>query len=262
MLHLCCLQYKKMTNWKFFASILMLFITSCNSTKEKNKQQINSNLKDSVNLEFRLPFESSNNWNENDVNFKLFNIKGETLESKFDTVTKTGGYIAYSLKKGKYTYCIKTPFNEVIKRNIDIDKDTAYYFYKSCYEKVQEFSSNDLKYSKKINIAVTYERFKPKYEIEIERKQRKYLISFKKNNHWGKKIAVDSSKIINTVKYFENDILRMDKNGIIGTEELSYISASQVFIKYGNKLYEIQNIHHDSLIKATSELKSRIEKTL
>ncbi|QXP52518.1 hypothetical protein [Cellulophaga sp. HaHa_2_1] len=248
---------------RLLSLILILLISSCNSNKKTNEIQIDSILKDTFNLEVRLPFESSNNWNGNDTNFKLINAQGKILEPQFDTVTKTGGYIDYSLKNGKYTYYIKTPFNEVVKRDINIDRDTAYYFYESCYEKVQEFSLNDLTNSKKINISVNYEfDEEPKDEIEIERKKRQYSISFKENNHWTRKISIDSSQIINAVKDFENDILRMDKKKIIGTEEMSYLTASQVFIKYEQKLYEVHNIKHDSLIKATDKLKRRIEKIL
>lgn len=235
--------------------ILLLVVYSCSSEKKSNIVQ-----KDLTNLEIRLPFESSNNVYENEINFELYNLEGKKMESEFDTVTKTGGHINYLLEKGKYSYSIKTPFNEIIKRELDIKKDTVLGFYESCYNKVKQLSLNDLKNSEKINISIAYEYDSHSNdEIEISKKENQYLISL---NGWTDKISTDNSQIIDAINRFEKDIYRMEKNKIIGTEEFSYLSASQVFIKYDDKLYEVHNIKHDSLMRTTNELKQKINKIL
>lgn len=216
-----------------------------------------------TNLEIRLPFESSNNWHEDEINFELYNLNGEKLESKFDTVTKTGGHIIYSLKKGKYNYLMKTPFNEVIKREINIQNDAVISFYESCYDIVKELTLDDLKNSEKINISVTYEFDEHSNdEIEITKKENQYFISLKENDNWTDKVSIDGIQLINNVNIFEKSINRMYKNDIIGTNEDSYLAASQVFIKYDDKLYEVHNIKHDSLLNAMNELKQKINKIL
>ncbi|WP_422103991.1 hypothetical protein [Winogradskyella sp.] len=247
----------KVQQLKMWILIWLSIMYSC----DHNKKLTDTTTKALTGLEIRLPFESSNKVYENEINFELHNLQGEKLESKFDTVTKTGGHITYALEKGNYSYSIKTPFNEVIKRHITIEKDTALYFYEACFHKVQVFSLNDLKNAEKINISVTYEFDQhPKDDIEIKNIERQYVINFKERDSWTEKIPIDSFQAINAVKRFENAIARMHKHNVIGSENYSYMTASQVFIKYDHKLYEVHNIKHDSLLKATNELKQSLKK--
>jgi hypothetical protein len=64
------------------------------------------------------------------------------------------------------------------------------------------------------------------------------------------------------VNGFEKHISRMYKNKVFGTEKYNYLAASKVFIKYDNKLYEVHNIKHDSLMSVTNELKRKINEIL
>jgi len=248
---------------KFIVLILSIAFCSCKFERENNEFKVDKTEQKLTNLEIRLPFESSNNIYENEINFELQNLQGKRLESEFDTVTKTGGYIQYLLEKGKYSYSIKTPFNEIIQRELSIEKDTVLGFYKSCYDVVKELSLNDLTDSEKINISVTYEFDEYNNdEIEITKKENQYFLSSKENDSWTDRISIDSIQAINTLNKFENSIARMYKNKVIGTEKYSYLTASQVFIKYDNKLYEVHNIKHDSLMNAMNELKQKINKIL
>ncbi|WP_299335027.1 hypothetical protein [uncultured Psychroserpens sp.] len=246
--------------------IIGLVLNACDSNKKKNEKQTLANETENsklFQLEIRLPFESSIDNYRLKSNFKLLSNQDKIIKSQFDTVTKTGGFIKYLLKKGTYKYSITTPFNETITKDIVFEKDTSYHFYDSCYEKVEAFSKEDLNNAQKINVSVTYEFSEPKNdEIQIVKKNGVYAVRFKKDYNWLDEVITNNPQIIGMINKFENNIIRLRKNKMIGTEEFSYLTASQVFLKYDNKLIEIHNLKNDSLYKITNELKQNLNKIL
>lgn len=95
---------------EFIIIFIGLALFSCNSSKNKigNQNEITNKQNELIQLEIRLPFESSNNESENELNFKILNNQEEIIKSELDTVTKTGGYIRYMLNKGIYSYSINS----------------------------------------------------------------------------------------------------------------------------------------------------------
>lgn len=246
--------------------ILVLVIYSCNSIKqEKANDGENHYLiskkqdKNLVSLEIRIPYETSCYF-DNKETFDVFNNKGKTIASEFDTITKTGRMIVYSLKKDTYNYLIKTPFNESVNKEIEINRDTSFYFYSSCYKKIKKVLFNDLSKSKKINILVDYDICGENYEIEILKKKRQYFIKFKDKKNWTNEFTINDSQIIKIIKNFESDIYRLHKNKVFDEHNIYYMNASKVFIKYDNNLFEVDNILNDSLVKVSNKLKYQIHK--
>jgi len=237
--------------------ILIATIFSCKPRVPKNIiSPIEEKQNEFISLEIRIPFEISCYFDDQET-FDLLNTKGDTITSTFDTITKTGRYIEYSLNKGHYNYSIRTPFNEKVSKSIDIERDTSYYFYHSIYEIVDEkFSLEDLASSQKINILINYATCEgDDEEIEIKQQDNKYFIQYRNTGDWTDQVTIDSTRIINNIKYFQNDIDRLYQNEVFDEDITYYMNATKVFIKYDNSLYEVYNLKMDSLLKVVDQFK-------
>ncbi|MCL5247468.1 hypothetical protein M4I21_16730 [Cellulophaga sp. 20_2_10] len=75
---------RRIIKFEFLFIIIGVLLNSCNLNKNKVLNQDTKTEKKSelVYLEIRLPFESSNNWKGNDVNFKLTDNHGKIVESE------------------------------------------------------------------------------------------------------------------------------------------------------------------------------------
>jgi hypothetical protein len=233
---------------------LTLYIFSC------TENRISEKIKTS-NITVQLPFESSNY--ENNTNFILFDRLGKKCIPTLDTVTKGGGTIEYkNLQNGIYSYKIRTPFNDTITRQLNIDSSKYVQFYKECYDERDVISIEDFKSFKKLNlITETFTETNNGFidEIIFEKEGNQYQIYSRLRNDkkWTSQFTIDSSKLLNALLEFETRIIGLREVGM-NDNDYSFGINNSVHIRCDNKYLVVYDTRTKELNDAIRKLKSNL----
>lgn len=237
---------------------LALFFIGCNSDQAEQK----AIKRETFRVNFSLPFESSN---LDETNFQLFDNTGNLCSAILDTLTKTGGNIEFELPRGKYSYSIRTVFNEKITKHLTIKSDSTFSFYSNCYSQVDVITQEELSKSKVIKLVIIYDYFDDKKDaIEIEKIENQYWLKSerKADGEWANVSMIDSTVLFDNFSEFESIIIgNREVENFDEFLKYDYMNSSKVYLKVDTSFIEIIGVKNSILERSFKQLIQNLRKT-
>ncbi len=233
----------------FIIFFLIIYFLSCNPGDQKNNQA-NSNIESTqeISLYVYLPpesfYQNQTYGKAVDTMFFIKDAKDKVILPLRDTILKGGdGLIEFNgLVLGKYTYNVKTIFNDTISGELNVTKSPMWFhlYPDYFYHPIDTISRAKLISADSIIIIFENEN---KNMFTLVRMSSKYSLQYFTGNPYKEefKKTIDSATAIKAIVNFESTIMRV-KNTDLGDSEGNSFTYSDryesIYIKVNNEFLQ------------------------